>query len=96
MVHDPRLVSDQVPPLAVRPLCVFLLGRRDRRHAAMALLAAQPAEKGAHQKLGVETIGLGAAVLARHRNAGGMDGVSLDIVRLEPARQPEAVAGPAS
>jgi hypothetical protein len=58
LVDDPRLVSDQVPPLAVRPLCVFLLGRRDRRHAAMALLAAQPAEKGAHQQFPVEAFGL--------------------------------------
>lgn len=32
-----------------------------RRHSA--ILTAQPAEKGAHQKLGVETIGLGAPVV---------------------------------
>jgi len=29
-------------------------------------LAAQPAEKGALEQLGVETVGLGAPVLARH------------------------------
>ncbi|MES0021288.1 hypothetical protein [Mesorhizobium sp. M0036] len=58
----------------------------------MALLAAQPAEKGTHQRLRVETIGIGAAVLARHRNARGMDDVDLGVVRPQPARQPDAVA----
>jgi hypothetical protein len=47
LVHDPRPLSDQVLPLAVRPPCVLLLNRRDRHHAAMAHLAAQPAEKSA-------------------------------------------------
>src|SRR5262249_15618900 len=79
LVHDPRLVSDQVPSLAVRPLCVFLLGRRDRHHAAMALLAAQPAEKGSHQQFRVEAIGLRPPMFARHRDARGVDHVSLDI-----------------
>jgi hypothetical protein len=32
-------------------------------------LAAQPAEKGALELLGVEPVGLGAPVLARHGNA---------------------------
>src|SRR5262245_21479225 len=42
LVHDPRLLGDQVPALAVWPSCVLLLDRRDRHHAAMAPLAAQP------------------------------------------------------
>lgn len=42
----------------------------------MAFFAAQPADKGAHQKLGVEPIGLGAPVFTRHRNGGGVDGVA--------------------
>jgi hypothetical protein len=58
----------------------------------MALLAAQPAEKGAHQQFRVETIGLRAPMFARHRDARGMDDVSFDIARLQPARQPKAVA----
>jgi hypothetical protein len=61
-------------------------------HAAMARLAAQPAEKNAHQKLRIETIGLRAPVFARHRDAGRMDDVNLDIARPQPARQPEPVA----
>ncbi|MER8649232.1 hypothetical protein [Mesorhizobium sp. M1121] len=71
-VDEPRLLADQGPPIAVRPPRVLFFECRDRSHGAMAFLAAQPAEKSAHQKLGVETIGLGAAVLARHRNARGM------------------------
>ena len=92
MVHDPRLLSDQVAPLAVRPSCVLLLGRWDRHHAARALLAAQPAEKGAHQQFRVEAISLCASVFARHRDARGMDNVSLNTAHPQPARQPEAIA----
>jgi hypothetical protein len=33
---------------------------------AVISLPAQPAEKGALEELGVETVGLGAPVLARH------------------------------
>ena len=73
-------------------LRVLFFDRRDRRHAAMALLAAQPAEKGAHQQFRVEAISLRAPVLARHRDACRMDNVSLDVARPQPARQPEAVA----
>lgn len=81
-VDEPRLLADQD---SVRPPRVLLFECRDRRHGAIAFLAAQPAEKSAHKKLGVETIGLGA-VLARHRNARGMDGIGLDAVRPQPAR----------
>jgi hypothetical protein len=69
LVHDPRLFSDQVPPLAVRPFCIFLLGRRDRHHAAMALLAAQRAEKGAHQQFRVEAISLRPPIRATPRRS---------------------------
>ena len=58
----------------------------------MAVFAAQLAEKNAHQKFRIETIGLCAPVLARHRDAGGMDDVGLDVVRPQPAREPEPVA----
>jgi hypothetical protein len=54
-------------------------------------LAAQPAEKGAFEQLGVETIGLGAPMLARHRHTRGVNDVGFDAVPLEPACQPEAV-----
>src|ERR1700758_3782036 len=92
LVDNPRLLSDQSLALAVRSPRILLLDRRDRHHAAMAPLAAQPADKDAHQKFGIETIGLRAPVFTRHRDAGGMDDVGLNIARSQPAREPEAVA----
>src|SRR5207248_8439247 len=77
--------------LAVGALGVLLLQRRDRRHRAMLHLPAQPAEKCAHQKLGIEPVGLGAAMLTWHRNAARTDHIRLDPSPVEPARQPEAV-----
>lgn len=47
VVDEPRLLADQSLMLAVRPPCVLFFERRDRRHGAMALLAARPAQKGA-------------------------------------------------
>ena len=41
---------------------------------------------------GVEPVGLGPAMFPRYRDTRGMDHVSLDVTRLKPARQPEAVA----
>src|SRR6202022_1639513 len=92
LVDNPRWLSYKILALAVRSPRVLLLDRRDRHHAAMALLAAQPAEKDAHQKFRIETIGLRAPVFARHRDAGRMDDVNLDIARPQPAREPKAVA----
>ena len=57
----------------------------------MITLAPQPTEKGAFEQLGVETIGLGAPVLARYGYARCVDDVGLDVARPEPTRQPEAV-----
>jgi hypothetical protein len=54
---DPRLLSDQILPLAVRPPRVLLLDLGIATHAAMAHLAAQPAENGAHQEFRIEAIG---------------------------------------
>src|SRR6516225_8667528 len=47
--------------------------------------------KHAFQAFGVEAVGLGAAVLARHGNACGMNDVSLDATLPQPAGEPEAV-----
>ncbi len=77
--------------LAVGALGIFLLKRRDGGHLAVITLAAQPAEKGAFELLGVEPVGLGTPVLARHRDTRGMNDVGLDTACPQPARQPEAV-----
>ena len=91
-VDDARALADQALALAVRPLGILLCERRDRRHAAMAPFAAQPAEERALQQLGVEPVGLRPPMLARYGDARRMDDVRLDAARPQPARQPEAVA----
>ena len=90
-VDDPTLLSDEALALAVGPLGIFLLDRRDRHHLAVITLAAQPAEKGAFEQLGVEPVGLGAPVFARYGYARCMNDMGLDVACPEPARQPEAV-----
>jgi len=40
---------------------------------------------------GVEAVGLGAAVLPRHRHARRMNDMGVDTARSQPAGQPEAV-----
>src|SRR5262249_45725809 len=77
LVHDPRLLGDETVPLPVRPFGILLFSRWDRDHAAVTLLAAQPAEQGAQQQFRIEAIRLCASMLARHRNARRMDDVSL-------------------
>ena len=91
-VDNPSLLSDEALALAVGPLGIFVLGSRDRHHLAVISLAAQPAEKGALEQLGVETVGLGAPVLARHGYARCVDNVGLDAACSKPARQPETVS----
>jgi hypothetical protein len=90
-VDNPSLLSDEALALAVGPLGIFVLGSRDRHHLAVISLAAQPAEKGAPEQLGVETVGIGAPVLARHGYARCVDNVGLDAACSKPARQPETV-----
>ena len=57
----------------------------------MIPLAAEPAEKRAFELFGIEAIGLGAPVLPRHRHTRGMNDMSLDTARSQPAGEPEAV-----
>src|SRR5260221_921840 len=88
---DPTLLSDKALALTVGSFGIFVLDCRDRDHLAVITLAPQPTEKGAFEQLGVETIGLGAPVLARYGYARCVDDVGLDVTRPEPTRQPEAV-----
>src|SRR6266481_7708859 len=84
-------LSDKALALTVGSFGIFVLDCRDRDHPAVITLAPQPTEKGAFEQLGVETIGLGAPVLARYGYARCVDDVGLDVARPEPTRQPEAV-----
>src|SRR5439155_23818146 len=91
-VHNPRAFPHQAVALAVRPLGVLFSNRGHARHAAMAPFSTQPPQEPALQQLGVEPVGLRAAMLSRYRDTRSMDHVRLYSTRLEPARQPEAVA----
>ena len=51
----------------------------------MIRFAAQPAEKGALEQLGIQAIRLCSAVLARNWDAGWMDDVNLDVMSAQPA-----------
>jgi hypothetical protein len=62
------------------------------QYSAMAVLAAQPPDKAAHQQFRIEAIGLRTPMFARYRDARGMDDISLNITPPQPARKPEAVA----
>src|SRR2546430_428486 len=77
-IDGPCRLGHQALPLAAWPTRVFFRHGRDRDHAAMALLATQPAEKRAHQQFRVDPVGLGPPVLAGHRDARRMDDVGLD------------------
>src|SRR6266849_2523141 len=90
-VDNPTLLSDKALALTVGSFGIFVLDCRDRDHLAVITLAPQPTEKGAFEQLGVETIGLGAPVLARYGYARCVDDVGLDVARPQPTRQPEAV-----
>ena len=91
-VHKPGAFLDQALALPIGPLGVLFGNRRHARHAAMAPFATQPPQEPALQQLGVEPIGLCPAMFPRHGHTRGMDHVRLDPTRLQPARQPEAVA----
>src|SRR5215467_7071490 len=91
-VDKPRAFLDQALALPIGSLGVLLGNRWHARHAAMAPFATQPPQEPALQQLGVEPIGLGPAMFPRHGHTRGMDHVRLDPSRLQPARQPEAVA----
>jgi hypothetical protein len=91
-VDDARAFPHQALALAVRPLGVLFGDRRHAHHTAMASFATQPPQEAALQQLGVEPVGFRPAMLPRHRDTRGMDHMRLNATRLEPARQPEAVA----
>jgi hypothetical protein len=92
LVHEATALAAELLVLTARALGVLLRKRRDRHHAAMLPFATQPAQKAAHQQLGVEPVRLAPPMFARHRDAAGMDHIGLDPMSSQPARQPETVA----
>src|SRR5260370_729224 len=91
-VHNARAFSHQAFALPVWPLGVLFGNRGHARHAAMAPSATQPPQEPPLEQFGVQPIGLCPAMSPRTRYTRGMDHVRLSPARLEPARQPEAVA----
>src|ERR1700745_2850584 len=91
-VDKPRAALDHAFASPIGPLGFLLGDRWHARHAAMAPFATQPPQEAALQQRGVEPIGLCPAMFPRHGHTRGMDHVRLDPTRLQPARQPEAVA----
>jgi hypothetical protein len=91
-VDDAGALADQRLAFAPRSLGILLFQARDRDHLAVVGFAAQPAEKGPLQQRGVEPVGLRPAMLARDRDAVGMDHLGVDVARPQPARQPHPVA----
>jgi hypothetical protein len=91
-VHDPRALNHRGLVLAVRPLGILSLKRRDRRHAAVVGFAPQPAKTHALEQARIETVRLRPPVLARHGDARRMDDLRLNAPCPQPARQPEAFA----
>ena len=83
-IDDAGALTDQVFPFTAGPLGVLFLDRRDRDHSAIAPFAAQPSQEHPHQHGSIEPIGLGPSVLARDRDAAGMDDMSLNSVPGEP------------
>jgi hypothetical protein len=57
---------------------------------AMVWLAAQPADEGALQVIGIKPVCLRPSMLARDSDARRMDDIGFDVARSQPARQPEA------
>ena len=62
----------------------------------MTPLAAEPAEEGPLQQLGVEPISLRPPMLTRTADTCCVDCMGFDTARPQPPRQPEAIPRPAS
>src|SRR5262245_37933541 len=90
-VDDASSLADQGLMLPVRSFGIFFRQSWNRDHLAVIALAAQPTKKGAFQELSIEPVRLGTAVLARYRDARGVDDVGLDTMGAQPASQPETV-----
>src|SRR5215472_5920006 len=87
-VNDTRALPNQRLALAAWPLGVLFFQARHCDHLAVIGLAAQPTEKGALQQRRIEPVGFGPAMLARNRNAVGVDDLRVDTARPQPPRQP--------
>src|SRR5215203_2007165 len=91
-VHDTRALLDETFAFTARAPRVLILDRGYCSHGAVVRLAAQPAEKGALEQFSIEAIRLRPPMLTRDGDARRMNDMDLDLVRTQPACQPEAIA----
>src|SRR4051812_669970 len=82
-------LTNQALALTGWTLGIFLFERRDLGHAAVAALAAQPAQEGPLQQRGIQSICFSPPVLARDSDAGRVNDMGFDAVSAQPAGQPE-------
>ena len=84
-------LADEGLELAAQPPAILLLGGGHAHHGADPRLATLVGQQGAHERLAVDPVGLGAPPASRGGDRGGIDDVALDAFLLERAVQPEAV-----
>ena len=90
-VDMPRALFDQMFTLARASLAILIFHARHPHHAAGTRFAAQMRQEGAHQKVQIDLIGLGAPCPAVHLDAGCIDHVIDDTLVGQPAVQPVPV-----
>src|SRR5262245_1006892 len=90
-IDDGSVLANKGLTLAVRALGIFVCEGWARAQLAVHRVATQPTEEGAFELLGLEPVGLGTPVLARHLHACRMNDVGLYPACSQPAGQPEAV-----
>src|SRR5215208_2769718 len=73
-------LTNQAFALTGWTLSIFLFERRDLGHAAVAALAALPAQEGPLQQRGIQPICFSPPVLARDGDAGWVDDMGFDAV----------------
>jgi hypothetical protein len=87
----PGPLLDQHAALARQPPPILRLGAGRLHHRADLPLAAGPGHQGAHQRLAVDGIGLGAAGAPIDGNRRRIDDMAFDAVLAQQAVDPEAV-----
>src|SRR5580700_10298437 len=88
----PVPVMNRKKPRDQKPRATAVRARRTCRRAPRRRARCAAPQEPALQQLGVEPVGLGPAMLPRYGDTRGMDHVRFDPARIQPTRQPEAIA----
>ena len=79
-IDEAGALTNQTLALTGWTLGILLFERRDLGHAAVAPLAAEPAQEGPLQQRGIQPICFSPPVLARDSDAGRVDDMGFDAV----------------